>query len=148
MSPGREAGRTDNGGKLNEAHKKSKEKVFWKADKKERIRMKQEGKTIKKTVRMTEADAGKLKAQAEERQMSEANYMRFLLSQKPTDYPEIRQLIRDLINEVNHIGVNVNQIVKNNNAEFYRREEKDRLFAYMKKMNRLLNEVVMKLGDK
>ena len=110
--------------------------------------MKQEGKTIKKTVRMTEADAGKLKAQAEERQMSEANYMRFLLSQKPTDYPEIRQLIRDLINEVNHIGVNVNQIVKNNNAEFYRREEKDRLFAYMKKMNRLLNEVVMKLGDK
>lgn len=108
----------------------------------------EEKRTVKKTVRMTRTEAKGLEKKAKEKQMSEANYVRFLLSQKPNDYPEIRQLIKDLINEVNHIGVNINQIVKNNNADFYRKEEKDRLFAYMKKMNRLLSEVVVALGNK
>lgn len=31
--------------------------------------------------------------------------------QKPNDYPEIRILLRELINEVNHIGININQMV-------------------------------------
>ncbi len=105
-------------------------------------------KTVRKTVRMTPSESKALQARAKERHQSEADYMRFLLSQKPNDYPEIRKLIKDLINEVNHIGVNINQIVKNNNAEFYNQDDKNRLFAYLKKMNRLLSEVVMQLGNK
>lgn len=110
--------------------------------------MREEKKTIKKMVRMTSSEAKILESRAKERGKSEADYMRFLLSQKPNDYPEIRQLLRELINEVNRIGVNINQIVKNNNAEFYKPEEKERLFAYLKKLNRLLSEVVVQIGDK
>lgn len=110
--------------------------------------MREEKKTIKKMVRMTSSEAKILESRAKERGKSEADYMRLLLSQKPNDYPEIRQLLRGLINEVNRIGVNINQIVKNNNAEFYKPEEKERLFAYLKKLNRLLSEVVVQIGDK
>ena len=44
--------------------------------------------------------------------MTDSDYMRFLLSQKPEDYPEIRQMLSELINEVNHIGNNINQIAR------------------------------------
>lgn len=32
--------------------------------------------------------------------MTESEYLRFMISQKPTDYPEMRILLRELINEV------------------------------------------------
>lgn len=71
-----------------------------------------------------------------------------MIKQKPNDYPEIRILLKELINEVNHIGVNINQIVKNYNSGFYSDTEKNSLFAYMQKLNRLLSEAVKQLGDK
>ena len=51
--------------------------------------------------------------------MCEADYLRLLISQKPNDYPEVRELLKELINEVNRIGININQIVFNNNAGLY-----------------------------
>jgi len=108
----------------------------------------QEKKNVQKIILMTKTEAKILSEKAKSSNMSEGAYVRFLLSQKPNDYLEIRQLLRELINEINHIGVNINQIVKNNNAEFYNPEEKERLFAYMKKLNRLVSEVVVQIGDK
>ena len=49
--------------------------------------------------------------------MNEAEYIRLLISQKPNDYPEVRKLLKELINEVNRIGININQIVFNSNAQ-------------------------------
>ena len=51
--------------------------------------------------------------------MKEAEYLRLLISQKPNDYPEIRKLLKDLINEVNHIGNNINQIAHWANGKGY-----------------------------
>ena len=79
--------------------------------------------------------------------MSESAYLRWLLSQKPKDYPQIRQLLKSLINEVNHIGVNINQIVKSYNSGFYRQEDKELLTAYLKKLNTEVAEVVRQLGN-
>lgn len=79
--------------------------------------------------------------------MKEAEYFRFLLSQKPNDYPEIRVLIKLLINEVNCIGRNINQIVYNNNSGLYLEADKQRLMAYMKKLNVTLEEAVHSLGN-
>ncbi|MHB8130245.1 MAG: plasmid mobilization relaxosome protein MobC, partial [Mobilitalea sp.] len=78
--------------------------------------------------------------------MCEADYLRFLISQKPNDYPEIRVLLKQLINEVNRIGNNINQVVHNNNSELYRREDKEHLIAYMKKLNLAVNEAVGQFG--
>ena len=52
-----------------------------------------------------------LAKKAGESGMCEADYLRLLISQKPNDYPEVRELLKELINEVNRIGININQIV-------------------------------------
>lgn len=100
-----------------------------------------------KTLRLTPDENKLLKSRCEEFHMKEAEYFRFLLSQKPNDYPEIRVLIKSLINEVNHIGRNINQIVHNNNSELYSEADKKRLMAYMKKLNVTLEEAVHSLGN-
>ena len=69
-------------------------------------------------------EAKMLSGKAHAANMNEAEYLRLLISQKPNDYPEIRKLLKDLINEVNHIGTNINQIVHNNNSALYMKADK------------------------
>lgn len=102
---------------------------------------------VSKLVRMTKADNEMLHQKAQAMGMSESAYLRFLISQKPNDYPEVRRLLRELINEVNHIGININQIVKNHNAELYSEDDKTRLFAYMRKLNTKVDEAVRTIGN-
>lgn len=102
---------------------------------------------VLKTLRLTPDENKLLKERCQSMGMKEAEYFRFLLSQKPNDYPEIRVLMKSLINEVNHIGRNINQIVHNNNSELYSEADKQRLFAYMKKLNVTVEEAVHNLGD-
>ena len=62
---------------------------------------------------MSPDEAADLEEKAEKLNMTESEYLRFMISQKPTDYPERRIILRELINEVIHIGTNINQIVHN-----------------------------------
>ena len=96
---------------------------------------------------MTEKEAELLKRSAEQNGMKESEYIRLLLSQKPNDYPEIRILLRELINEINAIGNNINQITRNHNSKLYRKEDRELLSAYMKKLNLLLKEMIEKVGN-
>ena len=105
------------------------------------------GKKIVLTFRVSEQERDEIRRQAKVNKMTESAYMRFMLSQKPKDYPEVRTLLRSLINEVNHIGVNINQIVKSYNSGFYRQEDKEHLTAYLKKLNTAVAEVVRQLGN-
>mgnify|MGYP000572941428 len=79
--------------------------------------------------------------------MNEAEYIRLLISQKPNDYPEVRKLLKELINEINRIGININQIVFNRNAQLYSKKDKEQLVAYMKKLNQSVSEAVVKIGN-
>lgn len=106
-----------------------------------------EKKTVVKPFRMTEKEAEKLKEDAMLQGMKESEYIRLLISQKPNDYPEIRILLRDLINEVNAIGNNINQITRNYNSKLYRLEDRELLLAYMKKLNLLVKEAMARLGN-
>lgn len=83
-----------------------------------------------------------LKEKAKQAGMSDSAYIRFLISQKPGDHVQIRKLLKDLISEVNYIGHNINQIVKSYHEHFYRKEDKTRLFAYMRKLLETVNEAV------
>ncbi len=103
-------------------------------------------KGVQKHFWMEEKEAELLSKKAKEAGMSEAGYMRFLISQKPNDYPEIRILLRNLINEVNHIGVNINQIVHHHNYQLYSREDRRMLTAHLKKVDAALREVVDLIG--
>ena len=79
--------------------------------------------------------------------MTEAEYFRLLITQQPNDYPEIRSGLKDLVNEVNRIGVNVNEIVYHHNAALYSQADKERLYAYMRKLNETVKKAVKEIGD-
>lgn len=102
---------------------------------------------VKKTLRLMPKEAQQLSEKAKAAGMCEADYLRLLITQKPNDYPEIRILLRELINEVNAIGNNINQITRNHNSKLYREEDRELLIAYMKKLNLLVKEAVEKVGE-
>ena len=52
--------------------------------------------------------------------MNFSAYVRFAVSNVKTTNPELRSMILKLINEVNYIGHNINQIVRNNNSGLYK----------------------------
>lgn len=103
--------------------------------------------SVSKLLRITPEEAKILKEKSEKAGMTESQYLRLMISQKPNDYPEVRQLLRDLINEVNRIGVNINQITYNHNAGLYSAEDKERLIAYMRKLNVAVAKVVDMVGN-
>lgn len=105
------------------------------------------GLSLTKKFRLSVKDAKMLEKKAKEANMTESEYLRLMISQKPNDYPEVRQLLRDLINEVNRIGVNINQITYSHNAELYSADDKERLIAYMRKLNIAVAKVVETVGN-
>ena len=96
---------------------------------------------------MTKEYAKELAKKAKGNGMNEAEYIRLLISQKPNDYPEVRKLLKELINEINRIGININQIVFNNNAGLYSKDDKTQLIAYMRKLNQKVDEAVSQIGN-
>lgn len=97
--------------------------------------------------RVNEEEEKQLTERAKAHGLTMSAYLRLLVRQKPSDYPVIREQLKTLINEVNHIGVNINQIVKNHNASLYSNADKERLYAYMKKLNMQVKDVVKSLGN-
>lgn len=104
-------------------------------------------KRVMKNFRITEEENQKFHQMAEEHQMKESVYFRFLISQKPKDYPEIVQLLKQLINEVNYIGHNINQIAKSIHSGYLGINDEKVLVAYMKKLNAEVKKVVEIIGS-
>ena len=102
---------------------------------------------VKKTLRLVKEDSDLLYEKAKQAGMNENEYLRVLIREKPADMSEIRGLMKSLINEVNHIGVNVNQIARNSNAGYFGSADKQQLLAYMQKLNAAVGQVVEKLGN-
>lgn len=105
------------------------------------------GMSLRKAYRLTEEQNAELQEKVEELGMTESEFIRLLITQRPKDYPEIRQMLNGLINEVNRIGVNINEIVHNNNSVLYSDSDKTRLMAYMQKLNEMVNKAVADIGD-
>ena len=105
------------------------------------------GMSLRKAYRLTEEQNAELQEKVAELGMTESEFIRLLITQRPKDYPEIRQMLNGLINEVNRIGVNINEIVHNNNSVLYSDSDKIRLMAYMQKLNEMVNKAVADIGD-
>lgn len=103
-------------------------------------------KEVVKHFRLSDEDAKAFKQKANEAGMTESDYFRLLITQQPNDYPEIRVGIKSLINEVNRVGVNINEIVYNNNSRLYRQTDKERLIAYMRRLNESVEKAVAEFG--
>ena len=104
-------------------------------------------KWVRKTVRLAEKEARLLAQRAAETGLSENQYIRFQIRQRPSDYPAIQKLLKELINEVNRVGNNINQIVHGNHIGFYTEADKEQLSAYMRRLNQSMREVIEKIGN-
>lgn len=96
--------------------------------------------TIRKHFKLTEETARILNERSRAENMNESEYIRYLILNQ-AEHPRSRELeleIMRLRNEINKIGVNINQIVKNNNSHMYRESDKIELNLLMKKIRDLL----------
>jgi len=103
--------------------------------------------TVRKTLRLTPSEATLLADKAKEADMNEAEFLRLLINQKPNSYPEIRKLLKELINEGNRIGNNINQITHRNNMGLSSSEDKNRVIAHMRKLSEKIDGVVKTFGN-
>lgn len=91
--------------------------------------------TLRKHFKLTEETARILTECSKAENMNESEYIRYLLLNQ-SERPQSKELgleIMRLRNEINQIGVNVNQIVKNSNFHLYREDDKMELKSQVNK---------------
>lgn len=101
-----------------------------------------------RTIRLSEYELQRIQTDAKERGMNFSQYIRFLTRNKPNEHIEVIKLFKELTNEINRIGNNINQITKYCNSGVYTQEDKKRLYAYMKCIDEKLEEVLDLYGNK
>ena len=100
--------------------------------------------TIRKHFKLTEETARILNERSQAENMNESEYIRYLLLNQ-SENPKSRELeleIMRLRNEISKIGVNINQITKNNNSQMYKEYDKKHLKLQMNKIIELLKEFI------
>ena len=100
---------------------------------------------IRKHFKLTEETAKLLAERSKAENMNESEYIRYLLLNQ-SEHPRSRELeleVMRLWNEVNKIGVNVNQIVKNNNSHIYSDSDKIELKLQLE----IIKDLLMGIGS-
>lgn len=100
--------------------------------------------TLRKHFKLTEETAKLLAERSKTEKMNESEYIRYLLLNQP-EHPRSKEMeleIMRLRNEINKIGLNVNQIVKNNNSHLYRESDKINLIKHMEEIKGMIEELV------
>ncbi len=94
-------------------------------------------------VRMTMEERCKLEEKAKVSNTTKSELLRkFINDEKIMVYDmEAIGAMKSLCNEVNKIGVNINQIVRNENMHYYSEYEKKKLFALQQKMLEQLTDI-------
>ena len=101
--------------------------------------------TLRKHFKLTKETANLLAERSKAENMNESEYIRYLLLNQ-SDHPRSRELeleIMRLRNEINKIGLNVNQIVKNNNSHMYSENDKIDLVKDMEEIKILLKQMMI-----
>ena len=101
--------------------------------------------SCRKEIRLSSEELEELNRKAKERGLTDSQYLRMLITNRPRDYPELLEALQNLTNEINHIGININQITKNNNSGLYHESDKKRLYIYMKQIKESVMQVVSHL---
>ena len=102
-------------------------------DEKESVKIMKE-KIIKKTLRISEKESRIVNQEAKKYGLSVNQYFKMLLLHRPKDYPEIREILTDLRNEVNRVGNNINQIARKANESFIDRSDITLVITCLKKL--------------
>ena len=100
--------------------------------------MKKETMKCRKEIRLYSWELEELQKQAEKMGLSDSQYLRMLITNRPRDYPEIRQ-------ELERMNQEINRITHNNNSALYSREDKHRLYVFLKQIKTLVSQVQERL---
>ena len=101
--------------------------------------------TLRKHFKLTEETERILNERSKAENMNESEYIRYLLLNQ-SEHPGSRELeleIMRLRNEINKIGLNINQIVKNNNSHIYRDSDKIELKLQLE----IIKDLLMGIGS-
>ena len=105
------------------------------------------GMLSKRSFRLTKEQEEYLDKNCQSLGITSSAYIRGLLDERRKKQPKLLELTREereyharIISEVNRIGVNINQIVKNVNSFFYSRREKEELYQLLEQVYQLLAE--------
>lgn len=109
--------------------------------------VKNKKKSIIKTVRFTQSEYQKIMAAARDQNMIFSAYVQKMLGNNPQYDIELRRRISRLASEINYIGHNINQIVKNNNSGLYSDFDKQRLMEYMRIINEKVDLLMAQNGN-
>ncbi len=98
---------------------------------------------IHKNFRITEAEAAHMAEQSMRYGINASEYIRRLIDAdmgKPVPERTQEEFLahKELVYEINRVGNNINQIVKNVNMHYYTEFEKRKLFALMQRLIHLL----------
>lgn len=103
--------------------------------------------TLRKHFKLTEETAKLLAERSKAENMNESEYIRYLLLNQ-SGHPRSKELeleVMRLRNEINKIGVNINQIVKNNNSHIYSKDDKIELKSQANKVVDLVESMLNKI---
>lgn len=101
-----------------------------------------------KRVRLSEAECKTIMKKAKAQNRTFSSYIRYLAECEVPIDTELRKQLIKLTNEVNYIGHNINQIVKNNNSGLYSEIDKSRLMKYMRILNEKVENLIVQNGNK
>ena len=101
-----------------------------------------------KLIRFSEEDIKRIDQDARAEGKTFSEYIRELTLKEPAQHLEVIEVFNKLINEINHIGININQIARSANEGILTYEDKKRLFAYLKTINKKVKEVIDLYGHK
>lgn len=109
--------------------------------------MKPDKKTIKKSFRITEEEEEFLRRECQKYAMTDSAFFRKMLLRErgllkeETKTQKEYLALKELTNEINHIGVNINQIARHTNMQFYTEKEKKKLFSMMQEIKQKVMEL-------
>ena len=112
------------------------------------IVLKKNNKDITKRVRLTENECRTIMKEAKKKNMNFSTYVRYVAKLDKNMDPEFIKAIYKLANEINYIGHNINQVVKNNNSKLYSEIDKARLMEYMRILNEKVESLLKQNGYK
>ncbi|GFI16646.1 hypothetical protein IMSAGC009_01812 [Lachnospiraceae bacterium] len=99
---------------------------------------------IRKHFKLTDETAKLLAERSKAENMNESEYIRYLILNQ-SENPRSRELeveVMRLRNEINKIGGNINQIVKNNNSHIYSESDKMKLNDYLKEITEIMRTLI------
>ena len=103
---------------------------------------------IRKHFKLTEETTKLLAERSKAENMNESEYIRYLILNQSVN-PRSKELeleVMRLRNEINKIGVNINQIVKNSNSHIYSEHDKIELKLQMEVIKDILNMLLNKFA--